>query len=176
MRHARVGVSTTVPPAMYTGTTRRLKEVRMRRLSLRWLDRYRNLGLLIARGIPGVVFLYHGWQKLDRGVDGFAMFVRSLSIPLPDVVAYVVTYGELIGGALLIVGFLTRLTAVLFFVEMILTTAIVKVDVGLIAQDGAGAELDLVLLAAMAAVACFGPGSLSVDRNAGIEGRVQPMT
>ncbi len=145
----------------------------MRRLSLRRLDRYRNLGLLVVRGIPGVVFLYHGWQKIDRGVDGFAMFVKSLDVPVPDLVAYVVAYGELIGGALLIVGFLTRLTAVGFFIEMIFTTAIVKVDIGLIAQQGAGAELDLTLLAAMAAVACFGPGSLSVDRNVGIDARVR---
>ena len=144
----------------------------MRRLSLRWLDRYRNLGLLVARGIPGVIFLYHGWQKLDGGLDGVGMFFKSLSIPLPDLMAYVVTFGELIGGALLIVGFLTRLTAVLFFIEMICTTLIVKIDIGLIARGGAGAELDLALLAAVAAVACFGPGSLSVDRNAGIEGRV----
>ena len=145
----------------------------MRRLSLRWLDRYRNIGLLIARGIPGVVFLYHGWRKFDGGVDGFAMFVKSLDVPFPTVFAYLVTYGEMIGGALLIVGFLTRLSAVLFFVEMIFTTALVKVDLGLIADQAAGAELDLTLLAAMAAIACFGPGSLSVDRNVGMEGRVQ---
>ena len=56
----------------------------MRRLSLRWLDRYRNLGLLVARGIPGVVFLYHGWQKLDGGVDGVGEFFESLSVPMPD--------------------------------------------------------------------------------------------
>jgi putative oxidoreductase len=144
----------------------------MQRFSLRGLDRYRNLGLLLARGIPGVIFLYHGYQKLDRGVEGFAGFVESLSVPLPDVVAYIVTFGELIGGALLILGLLTRLVAVAFIVEMVFTTILVKVDVGLIAEGGAGAELDLALLAAMAAVATFGPGSLSVDRNMKIEGRV----
>ena len=36
----------------------------------------------------------------------------------------------------------------------------------------AGAVIISVIVAAMAAVACFGPGSLSVDRNVGIEGRV----
>lgn len=148
----------------------------MNRLSLRFLERYRNLGLLIARGIPGVVFLYHGWQKHDRGVDGVGMFFDSLSIPLPDVMSYVITYGEIVGGAFLIAGFLTRLTAVLFFIQMIFTTLIVKIDIGLIAEGGAGAELDLTLLAAMAAVACFGPGSLSIDRNIGIEGRVRTAT
>ena len=87
--------------------------------------------------------------------------------------AYVLTFGELIGGALLIVGLLTRLTAVYFIVEMILAIILVKIDVGLIAPmgQGAGAELDLALIAALAAVATFGPGSLSVDRNMKFEAR-----
>jgi putative oxidoreductase len=144
----------------------------MRRLSLRFMDRYRNLGLLVARGVPGVVFLYHGWQKLDGGVSGVSGFLESLNVPLPDVAAYVLTFGELIGGALLIIGLFTRLVALYFIVEMILAILLVKIDIGLNASGGAGAELDLALISAMAAVACFGPGSLSVDRNAGLEGRV----
>lgn len=144
----------------------------MRSLSLRSLDRYRNIGLLFARGIPGVVYLYHGWQKLDGGIDGVGGFLDSLGVPIPDVMAYVLTFGELIGGALLIIGLLTRLVAVLFIVEMIIAILLVKIDIGLIAQGGAGAELDLSLIAAMFAVATMGPGSLSVDRNIGMEGRV----
>jgi putative oxidoreductase len=144
----------------------------MRRFALKGLNRYRNLGLLAARGIPGVIFLYHGWQKLDGGLDGVSGFLDSLGVPIPDLMAYVLTFGELIGGALLIIGFLTRLVALAFIVEMILAILLVKTDIGLIAQGGAGAELDLALISAMAAVATFGPGSLSVDRNVGIEGRV----
>jgi putative oxidoreductase len=147
----------------------------VQRFSLRGLDRYRNLGLLVARGIPGVIFLYHGYQKFDGGLGGVGDFLRQLDFPIPDVLAYVLTFGELIGGALLILGLLTRLVSLAFIVEMLITTFYVKMgklDVGLIAEGGAGSELDLALLAAMAAVAVFGPGSLSVDRNMGIEGRV----
>jgi putative oxidoreductase len=143
----------------------------MRRFALQGLNRYRNIGLLFARGIPGVIFLYHGWQKFDGGIDGVSGFLQSLNVPLPDVMAYVLTFGELIGGALLIVGFMTRLVALAHIVEMILAILLVKIDIGLIAQGGAGAELDLAMIAALAAVATFGPGSLSVDRNVGIEGR-----
>jgi putative oxidoreductase len=142
--------------------------------ALRKLDRFRNIGLLIARGIPGVIFLYHGYQKFDGGIDGVAGFLGSLNVPIPDVMAYVLTFGELIGGALLILGFMTRLVALAHILEMILAILLVKTKVGLIAPmgGGAGAELDLALIAALAAIATFGPGSLSVDRNAGIEGRV----
>ena len=144
----------------------------MRRFSMKGLDRYRNLGLLVARGIPGVIYLYHGWQKLDGGVSGVSRFLDSLSVPIPDVMAYVLTFGELIGGVLLIIGLLTRIVALAFILEMVFAILLVKIDIGLIAMGGAGAELDLALISAMAAVACFGPGSVSVDRNAGIEGRV----
>ncbi|MEX2394206.1 MAG: DoxX family protein [Actinomycetota bacterium] len=143
----------------------------MKRFSLRGLDRYRNLGLLAARGIPGVIFLYHGYQKLDGGIGGVGGFLSSLGVPLPDVMAYVLTFGEIIGGIFLILGLLTRVVALAFIVEMILAIILVKLDIGLIAQGGAGAELDLGLISAMAAVATFGPGTLSVDRNMGLEGR-----
>ncbi len=120
-----------------------------------------------------MIFLYHGYQKFDGGIDGVAGFLGSLNVPIPDVMAYVLTFGELIGGALLILGVLTRFVAVYFIVEMILAIILVKMDVGLIAPmgGGAGAELDLALISAMAAVATCGPGTLSVDRNMGLEGR-----
>jgi putative oxidoreductase len=143
----------------------------MKRFALRGLDRYRNLGLLVARGIPGVIFLYHGYQKLDGGVDGVGRFLDSLGVPLPDVMAYLLTFGEIIGGIFLILGLLTRVVAIYFIVEMILAIILVKLDIGLIAQGGAGAELDLALISAMAAVATFGPGTLSVDKNMGLAGR-----
>ena len=48
-------------------------------------------------------------------------------------------------------GGLTRVVAVLLALEMIGTTLLVKVDVGLVAQGGTGAEIDLALLAASSA-------------------------
>jgi uncharacterized membrane protein YphA (DoxX/SURF4 family) len=68
------------------------------------------------------------------------------------------------------VGGLTRV-AVLLALEMIGTTLLVKVDVGLVAQGGTGAEIDLALLAAFVGLAILGPGLLSVDRAVGIEAR-----
>jgi putative oxidoreductase len=144
----------------------------VRRLSLQWLGRYRDPGLLVLRGIPGAIFAYHGWQKLDRGVDGFSGFVDSLGVPFPKLAAWLVVALELVGGCMLIAGLFSRLLGVLFTIEMILTTALVKVDIGLIAES-AGAELDLALLAAMVGVAVIGPGMLSFDRGIGLEGRAR---
>jgi putative oxidoreductase len=52
---------------------------------------------------------------------------------------------------------------------------LVKINVGLIAppQQGAGAELDLALIAGFLVILFAGPGSVSLDRALGIEEGVQ---
>jgi putative oxidoreductase len=95
--------------------------------------------------------------------------VESLNVPLPEVTAYLVTALELGGGILLIAGFLTRLWALLIAIEMVFTTLLVKVDVGLIGAQGAGAELDLVILGGCLVLFALGPGTFSLDRVLGIE-------
>lgn len=118
---------------------------------------------LVLRLAVGVVLAYHGWLKLPN-VSGFAGFVDSLGIPAPDLMAYVVTYLELLGGIALIVGLATRYVAALFAVEMVFTIALVKLDVGLIAPDaGVGAELDLLILAIALSLVLIGAGRWSVD-------------
>lgn len=132
-----------------------------------------GVALVVLRGIVGVVMAYHGYQKLTGGVPGFAQFVGSLGVPLATPVAYLVTFLELGGGILLILGLLTRLWASLIAIEMVFTTILVKLDVGLIAPSGAGipgAELDLMILAACLALLVLGPGPLSLDRAFGLDG------
>jgi putative oxidoreductase len=88
---------------------------------------------------------------------------------------YVVTLVELVGGILLIVGLFSRLAALLLTIDLVVAILLVKVNVGLIAppQQGAGAELDLALIAGFLVILFAGPGSLSVDRALGIEEGVQ---
>jgi putative oxidoreductase len=113
----------------------------------------------------------HGWQKLQQGVGEFAGFVASLSVPFPTFTAYLVTALELGGGILLILGLATRVWALLIGIEMVLTTILVKIDAGLIAEGGAGAELDLLILAGCVVLVLLGPGRVSLDRAFGIDGK-----
>jgi len=126
---------------------------------------------LVLRSMIGVVIAAHGWDKVQQGVGQFAGFVKSLDVPFPTFTAYLVTALELGGGILLILGLGARLWAALIGIEMILTTILVKVDVGFIADGGAGAELDLLILAGCLALVLLGPGRLSLDRAVGIDGK-----
>ena len=128
---------------------------------------------LILRVMAGIIMAVHGWQKLTEvGPANFgSQALANLGVPLPGFMGYVVTFVELIGGILLIVGLLSRLAALLLAIEMVFTTLLVKTNVGFIAPpgSGAGAEFDLILLAAFLTILLVGPGRLSLDELVGIE-------
>lgn len=122
-----------------------------------------DVATLALRLAVGVVLAYHGWLKLSD-VSGFAGFVDSLGVPAPELMAYVVTYLEFLGGIALIVGLATRYVSALFVVEMLFTISLVKVDVGLIAPEGGpGAELDILILAIALSFVLTGARKWSVD-------------
>lgn len=122
-----------------------------------------DTAILVLRLAAGVMLAYHGWLKL-QDVAGFAGFVESLGIPAPDLMAYLVTYLEFLGGIALILGVATRYVAALFVVEMIFTNILVKFDIGLIASEGGvGAELDILVLAIALSLVLAGAGRWSVD-------------
>src|SRR5919199_3307161 len=131
---------------------------------------------LAARVIVGIIMAAHGLQKLTE--VGPAVFggqlLTGLGVPLPVFFGYVVTFAELIGGILLIVGLLSRLAALVLTIELIVAILLVKVNVGLIAPpgSGAGAELDLALIAGFLVILLAGPGKLSLDHALGLEPEV----
>jgi putative oxidoreductase len=143
----------------------------MRTLSLSPMNRLAEFAPLVVRVIAGVIMAGHGFQKLQAGPANFGGFLAQLGVPLPTLMGYVVTLVELVGGILLIVGLFSRLAALLLTIDLVVAILLVKVNVGLIAppQQGAGAELDLALIAGFLVIVFAGPGSLSLDRTLGIE-------
>jgi putative oxidoreductase len=119
-------------------------------------------GLTILRVAVGIVFLMHGKQKLfGFGFHGVAGFLGSVGIPLPSVLAVVLTLVELLGGAALLLGVATRLTAVLLAIDMSVALLAVHLKGGFFAP--AGIEFAMTLLAANICLALTGAGALSVD-------------
>src|SRR5687767_9727365 len=83
----------------------------IRGLDIRLTARY---GLAILPIVLGIAMLVHGWSKLSGGVDNVAGFFGGmLGIPAPGLMAWVVTIVELVGGILLVVGFLTQIAGIL---------------------------------------------------------------
>lgn len=126
----------------------------------------------VLRLAVGPVMAAHGFQKFRAGPAGqFAGLLDQLGVPAPVVMAYLVTGLELVGGILLVVGLITRLWGLLIAAQMVITTVLVKAQVGLIGPSGGGtgAELDIALGAGALAIALLGPGKLALDRPLGIE-------
>jgi putative oxidoreductase len=145
----------------------------MRTLSLSPVARLAGIAPLVVRVIVGVIMVAHGLQKLTQmGPGNFGgQVLAGLGVPLPELMGYVVTFVELLGGILLIVGLFSRLTALLLTIDLVVAILLVKLNVGLIAPQGsgAGAELDLALIAGLLVVLLAGPGKLSVDHTLGLE-------
>jgi uncharacterized membrane protein YphA (DoxX/SURF4 family) len=124
-----------------------------------------------VRIIVGIIMFAHGLQKLQGGPANFGGLLSQLGVPAPELMAYVVTFVELVGGALLIVGLLSRLSALLLTIDLVVAILLVKLNIGLIAPQGsgAGAELDLALIAGFLVILLAGPGRFSLDYALGID-------
>ncbi|QFQ01486.1 Putative oxidoreductase MhqP [Corynebacterium urogenitale] len=123
----------------------------------------RCLFLLIARVILGVVLIAHGWQKYnDWTVEGTGQNFEQMGVPSPDLSAQIVTYFEITGGVLLILGLLVRLVGPLLFVAMAGAAWFAHRDNGIFVADG-GWELVAVIGAAGLALSAAGAGRISLD-------------
>ena len=136
------------------------------------LSRLASLAPVAVQLITGITMLAHGWQKLTEMGPGKVggQMLAGLGVPLPVFMGCAVTFREIIGGILLIVGFFSRLAALLLTIDLVVAILLVKVNVKFISgSSGMSAELDLALLAGFLVILFAGPGRLSVDYTLGLE-------
>ena len=126
----------------------------------------------------GAVFLAHGLQKIGfwgPGIAGTTTLLASLDMAPAYPLAVLTAIAELGGGALLILGGLTRWVALALLVEQAVAVWKVNITNGyyLSTNDGPGAEYRLILIGAMLCLAMTGPGAFSVDewRNSSAEAK-----
>ncbi len=137
----------------------------MKKINDQWQRVMTDTGLLGMRVMLGVVFVYHGSQKLfgffeGPGVEGFAGFLASLGMPLPTLNAYMAGGTEFFGGLLLIVGVLSRLVSIPLMVTMLV--AAFMVGEGFEARAG-GMEYPLTLGVVVAGLGLIGPGRFTLS-------------
>lgn len=124
-----------------------------------------ELGLAILRVVIGVIFIAHGLPKITGGIGGTAGFFGQLGIPAPTLAAWFIALLETVGGLAILVGFLTTPIAALLGIHMLTGIILVHAPNGfyVIGPGQGGIELNLLLIAGLAALILAGPGIASID-------------
>ena len=134
------------------------------------LDRFRPGAPLILRVVIGGLFVWHGIDKFDSGISMVEGMFRSWGAPAAGLAAPLTAVVEIAAGPALVAGLMARAAAFTLGLVMVGSLNYVKADLGIVSSGPMpGAELDLALLAGLAAVAITGPGRISVDEQLGIE-------
>ncbi|WKA58534.1 DoxX family protein [Planococcus shenhongbingii] len=126
-----------------------------------------DIGLLIIRVVIGLLFAAHGAQKLfgwfgGHGLAGTAGWMESLGLKPGKTMALTAGLSELIGGLLLVIGFLTPLAALLIAGTMVMAIVKVHLPNGLWSTAN-GYEYNLVILAVVIGLALTGAGQYALD-------------
>lgn len=131
-----------------------------------------DIGLLVLRLAVGLTMAAHGGQKLfgwfgGYGLAGTGGFLEKLGFRPGRVHAALAGIGELVGGLLLALGLLTPVGAAMVIAVMVVAIVTVHLAKGFFVSDG-GAEYNLVIIAASAALAFTGAGAYSLDAVEGL--------
>lgn len=94
--------------------------------ALRLTSRLRWLAPLLMRLFLGYFFLETGWGKIHN-LDAFTQRFIGWGIPHPAFNAALSAYTEFIGGALIIVGLLTRVISIAMIINMLVAILSVKI-------------------------------------------------
>lgn len=128
---------------------------------------FRDWPPLPLRVVMGLAFMVHGYPKITHLALTAQNFGQRGFVPglfWGPLVAIV----EFVGGACLVLGFLTQYWSVALAIEMVVTSFWVKVARGTPfvagAGQGTGYELDLTFLAVALTLMILGSGPLSLDR------------
>jgi putative oxidoreductase len=124
----------------------------------------RDIALLVARLLIGVVIFPHGWEKwITLGPNGTAAMFTRLHVPFPLLSGILVGTVELVSVPLLILGVFTAVVGVLIVLDMagaIITLIALSWQSGMFRGDFG---LATAILATALLLATYGAGKYSLD-------------
>ena len=123
-----------------------------------------DLGKLILRLSLGILILLHGLGKLTGDISFIERMLQGLG--LPGYFAYGVYVGEIVAPLLLIIGWYSRVGALLVAVNMVFAVVLAHRDelFSLARSGGWALELQGLFLFAAVALMFTGPGRISINR------------
>lgn len=128
-----------------------------------WGQKFKEEAYLVLRVVTGIIFVVHGYDKVvTTGIGNVAGFFAGENIPLPEISAFLVSYGELLGGIALILGLFTHWIAKLNVIIMLGAIFFVHLAKGYNILEG-GYEYALLILVVNIVIATTGAGKYSVD-------------
>ena len=121
--------------------------------------------ILVARILISILFILAGFGKLTA-ISATAGWFGSIGLPMPTVTTVIVGLVELLGGISVLVGFQTRIAAIVLAVFTLAATAVAHLDFSqagnaLMLQKNLGITGGLLLLAVL------GAGAYSIDGRRG---------
>jgi putative oxidoreductase len=131
-----------------------------------------DLALLVFRLAIGLTFAAHGAQKLfgafgGHGIEGTAGFFEQIGLRPGKLHAWAAAGTEFFGGLAIALGIVTPVPAAALIAVMTAAVITVHLKNGFFATNQ-GYELNLVLAAALFALAGVGAGAWSLDNALGI--------
>jgi len=142
-----------------------------------WLNpRPEATGIFVARAALGIVMLAHGLQKLGlwggHGWSGTLEWFQN-GLGIPPWLGAVAILTEVVGGAFLLIGLLSRAAALFVAAEMAVAVIRVHLPNGFFLNwsntpgVGHGFEMNLMLIAVATMVLLEGPGRFALDTEIG---------
>jgi putative oxidoreductase len=128
------------------------------------------------RLIVGYGFLQHGFAKLSKGPEAFAIVLHAMGVPAPHLMAWLTILTEVFGGLAVLLGAFVSLAGLPMAAVLLVAMFTVHLPYGFSsiklisvtsgrAQFGPpGYECDLLYLACLAALVIGGSGPLAIDR------------
>ncbi len=118
--------------------------------------------ILISRIFLAILFILAGWSKLT-GLEGTAQYFGAIGLPMPSVTAVVVGLIEFVGGLAILIGFQTRIAAVVVALFTIGATLVAHMDFAE-GMNALMAQKNLAIAGGLLLLAVTGAGAYSVDR------------
>ena len=122
------------------------------------MTRFYDSALSLLRIVFSLLMMTHGWSKLERILDGNLNFGDPLGLG-STLSLYLVTFAELVAPVFIIVGFKTRIMALITSFAMAVAAFIAHG-----ADPFAKKEMALLYLVGFLSVALMGAGRYSIDQ------------